>query len=64
MPRSIVVSVGISWGRPGTRTCGISVGRFGGHRWLTQQAVQGHRSSASRERFAAWPAWLATGSRG
>jgi hypothetical protein len=33
MPRSVVVSVGISWGRPGTRTCGISVGRaeaFGG----------------------------------
>jgi hypothetical protein len=26
MPRSAVVSVGISWGRPGTRTCGISVG--------------------------------------
>ena len=27
MPRSVVVSVGISWGGLGTRTCGISVGR-------------------------------------
>ena len=26
MPRNVVVSVGKSWGRPGTRTCGISVG--------------------------------------
>ena len=41
MPRSVVVSVGISWGRPGTRTCGISVGPAGGFRRLTQSAVQG-----------------------
>jgi hypothetical protein len=26
MPRSVVVSVGILWGRPGRRTCGIFVG--------------------------------------
>jgi hypothetical protein len=25
MPRNVVVSVGILWGRPGMRTCGISV---------------------------------------
>jgi hypothetical protein len=33
MPWSVVVSVEILWGRPGTRTCGIPVGRaeaFGG----------------------------------
>jgi len=39
MPRSAIVSVGISWGRPGTRTCGISVGYAGGFRRLTQPAV-------------------------
>jgi hypothetical protein len=35
MPRSVVMSVGISWGGPETRTCGISVGparSFGGSR--------------------------------
>ncbi len=29
MPRSVVVSVGNSWGPPRTRTCGISVGPAG-----------------------------------
>ena len=46
MPRSAVVSVGILWGRPGTRTCGISVGHAGGLRRLTQPAVQGLRAPA------------------
>ena len=35
MPSCVVVSVGILWGRSGTRTCGISVGParpFGGSR--------------------------------
>ena len=41
MPRSVVVSVGMSWGRPRTRTCGISVGPAGGFRRLAQSAVQG-----------------------
>jgi hypothetical protein len=41
MPRCVVVSTGISWGRPGTRTCGISVGYTGGLRRLAQSAVQG-----------------------
>ena len=41
MPRSVVVSVGISWEWPGTRTCGISVGPAGGFRRLAQSAVQG-----------------------
>jgi hypothetical protein len=37
VPRNAVVSVGILWGRPGTRTCGISVGHAEGLRrptWL------------------------------
>ena len=41
MPRNAVVSVGNSWGRLGTRTCGISVGPAGGFRRLAQSAVQG-----------------------
>ena len=41
MPGNAVVSVGMSWGRPGTRTCGISVGPARGFRRLTQSAVQG-----------------------
>ena len=46
MPRSVGVSVGISWGRLGTRTCGISVGPAGGFRRLTQSAVQGLQALA------------------
>jgi hypothetical protein len=61
MPRSVIMSVGMSWGWPGTRTCGISVGHAGGLRRLTQSAVQRLRAPASGGRFAAWSAWLVAG---
>jgi hypothetical protein len=53
MPRCAVVSVGNSWGRPGTRTCGISVGHSGGLRRVTQPAVQ-----ALRLQLAGPGSWL------
>ena len=60
MPRNAVVSVGISWGRPGTRTCGIFVGHAGGLRWLTQPAVQGLRTPACGQvRGSARAGWAA-----
>ena len=56
--------VGNSWGRPGTRTCGISVGRAGGLRGLTQSARSEISGSGFGACFTARPACLAAGSRG
>jgi len=59
MPRSVVVSLGISWGPPGTRTCGFL--------WGPPEASGGSRSRPSKDfrlllagqnRFAARPEWL------
>jgi hypothetical protein len=68
MPRSVVVSVGNSWGPPRTRTCGISVGPAGGFRRLTQSAVQGRRlwlvgQIRGSARVAVWVALLGSSRR-
>jgi hypothetical protein len=53
MPSSAVVSVEILWGRPGTRTCGISVGRAGAFASLRSQPFRtfGRRREDARLRL-------------
>ena len=58
MPRNVVVSVGILWGRPGTRTCGIFVGppKASGRPYSRRPSGTPASGAGSRLGPRGWPA--------